>query len=61
MTAVEDLSSGDEKRREAGPLAALAQDLLTLVKHPVYVLAVLGSTIYVGENLTLSSSPATFE
>lgn len=38
----------EEKTSKAGPILGFGQDLLTLGKHPVYVLTVLGSTLYTG-------------
>ena len=39
-----------EKKAESGPIAGLGLDLLSLGKNPVYILTVLGSTLYVGNS-----------
>lgn len=42
-------AQSQEKGSKVGPVLAFGQDLVTLGKHPVYVLSVLGSTMYVGK------------
>ncbi len=41
-------AQSQEKGSKVGPIREFAQDLVTIGKHPVYVLSVLGSTMYVG-------------
>lgn len=45
----DDIEGLEEKDGTAGPLAVIGQDLLTLGRHPVYILTVLGSALYVGK------------